>query len=650
MPPPTVSRPGTPPITTQTTLPPPTDPSSSSGTTTRPSGNNALVRFQGTQALPNRRPSVTGTEAATSTAATSSTNAVATTRRRTNAALTKVQTERAAAELAQQIHQLAMREIGSLEPAAVQAYFESNVSRLMGAQAPAQQRLLRLFAQARVPDGERIVTDAMQALDRTMTAALGGGEGASTALQRASGPMDQAALQRFFDVIDQMRGAPPPVPLGGDTRIEEVDTDSTVTRTTDDTSVSGADSDASVRGHFPAEEVESLVAKLTEAIKATPEFLAKVMNNRDFDTKTAQWLATTGNVFLRNLASVGVTTFGREFLAYGIELALERQGVSVDVRRGLSALTGPGYATLTHMVGAYRDVMDGGASKEDLRNALIGRGVSVATALAAFFAEDALGLSHTTTATHAAMTAYTHARDVGVQSWLRLPAARDPAEDKTHFMFMSVFYGIDQFIVPMLMLLAAPNSGARAARNGVGLGDLAKAATIRAGLNTAGEMAEDLANEGNRAIRAGHAPEVGLQVDFKQRHFVNGLLGPQSVRTAIISEAQSFVPIIAAKMDGKSDMQVLMVTALMIGLINGIQYWPFAKGFSAQPKVAPPPSDLESALGSDSASQHELSDLSSTESLQIEELDDHDPRLVGETVTTPTEVIEPDDGSTRRAA
>lgn len=649
MPTPTLSRASTPPLSTpvQPTAHPDVAPSGPGGST---STSKALVRHEGTPALPLRRTSVGGSEAATGTSAASASTALTTTRRRSSAALAKAQSDRAAAQMAEQIQKLAMKEIGSLEPAAVRTYFENNVSRLLGAQAPAQERLLRLFARAGVPDGERIVIDAMQAADRTMMEALGSGEGASTALQRPVGPADDAALQRLFDAIDQIRSgsvAPP-----GDSRIEEVSSDSSVTSSqTSETSeapssAGGADDNASLQAHFPPEDVKTATDRLAEAIKGMPDFLARVMNNRDFDSKTAQWLATTGNVFLRNLASVGVTTFGREFLAYGIELALERHGVSEPVRRGISALAGPGYPTLTHLIGAYRDVMDGGASKEQLRDALIGRAISVATGLGAFFAEEAFGLSHTTTATHVAMTAYTHARDVGVQSWLRLPAAQDPPEDRTHFMFMSVFYGLDQMIVPMLMLMLAPNSGARAARAGLGIADVAKAAATRAALNTAGEMAEDLANEGNRAIRAGHAPEVGLQVEFRQRHFVNGLLGQQSVRSDIISEAQSFVPLIASKMTdaGKSSNQILMVTALMIGLINGVQYWPFAKGFSAQPKVAPRPGDIEEG--------HPLDDLASpsTDSLQIEELDPDDPNTAALPTVSATPDIEEPDGSLLRNA
>lgn len=660
MPNPTVSRPSTPPPSTpvQPGAHPGVAPSGPGGST--PAGSKALVRFEGTPGLPSRRTSLNGSEAATATSAASTSNAVTTTRRRSSAALAKAQTDRAAAQMAEQIQQLAMKEIGSLEPAAVRTYFENNVSRLFGAQAPAQERLLRLFAQAGIPDGERIVTDAMQAADRTMMAALANGEGPSTALQRPAGPADDAALQRLFDAIDQIRASRVPPPE--ESRIETLSSDSSVRSTETPeapSSAGGADDNASLQAHFPPEDVKTAVDRLTEAIKEMPDFLARVMNNRDFDSKTAQWLATTGNVFLRNLASVGVTTFGREFLAYGIELALERNGVSEPVRRGISALAGPGYPTLTHLIGAYRDVMDGGATKEQLRDALIGRGISVATGLGAFFAEEAFGLSHTTTATHVAMTAYTHARDVGVQSWLRLPAAQDPPEDKTHFMFMSVFYGLDQMIVPMLMLMLAPNSGARAARAGLGMADVAKAAAIRAALNTGGEMAEDLANEGNRAIRAGHAPEVGLQVEFRQRHFVNALLGQQSVRSDIISEAQSFVPLIASKMTdaGKSSNQILMVTALMIGLINGVQYWPFAKGFSAQPKVTPRSPDIEEGhplddLASSSSSASPATETAaatppapSTDSLEIEELDLDDPRTAELSAAHVTPEIEEPDGS-----
>lgn len=668
MPNPTVSRPSTPPLSTpvQPAAHPNVGPSGPGGTST-PAGNKALARFDGAPALPSRRTSLNGSEATSASSAASASNTVNTTRRRSSAAaLAKAQTDRAAAQMAEQIQKLAMKEIGSLEPAAVRTYFENNVPRLFGAQAPAQERLLQLFAQAGIPDGERIVTEAMQAADRTMMAALGSGEDPSIALQRPPGPADGAALQRLFDAIDQVRAGSVSTPE--EPRIEVLSSDSSVRSTETPeapSSAGGADDNASIQAHFPPEEVKTAVDRLTEAIKEMPDFLARVMNNRDFDSKTAQWLATTGNVFLRNLASVGVTTFGREFLAYGIELALERHGVSEPVRRGISALAGPGYPTLTHLIGAYRDVMDGGATKEQLRDALIGRGISVATGLGAFFAEEAFGLSHTTTATHVAMTAYTHARDVGVQSWLRLPAAQDPPEDKTHFMFMSVFYGLDQMIVPMLMLMLAPNSGARAARAGLGMADVAKAAAIRAALNTGGEMAEDLANEGNRAIRAGHAPEVGLQVEFRQRHFVNALLGQQSVRSDIISEAQSFVPLIASKMtdSGKSSEQILMVTALMIGLINGVQYWPFAKGFSAQPKVTPRSPDIEEGhplddLASSSSSASPVTETAaatplapSTDSLEIEELDLDDPRTAELSATHATpEIEEPDSSSLLRNA
>jgi hypothetical protein len=569
--------------------------------------------------MPTRRPSVNTTEATASTAAAGT---VAITRRRAaTAKLHQAEQAQQAASHEMQLQRLITETVGSPDLAAMQSFFETNVPQLFGQQAPAQERLTRLLAGHGIPDAERLVRSVMQTSDRIMAAMVDGAASGSGQPPRLS-RQEAGDLQQLFEAVGGLQTtALPPAEQG---RIRELETEEDVAAFLAE--VGGRTEAAGVESATPS-TIESATtdtpplpteAETTSALcgmldrmdfGAVMKFIDRVLENRTFDTKTAQWLATTVNVILRNLASVGATTFGRELLAFGIETALEAHGVGPEKRRALSALMGPGYATLTHMLGAFRDVMNDRAlvaegldPNPNLRDALIGRGISAATAIGAFMVEDALDLSKNTTAVHSAMTAYTHGRDVGVQSWLRLPAAQDPAEDAFHFKFMSLTYGIDQMLTPMAMMLTAPLSGALAARAGHTIGQAAKAAVIRAGWNTAGEVAEDLLNEGNRAIRAGHAPEVGLAVDAHPTNFVNGLLGQQSVRSAIISEAQSFAAVIAFEMTKKnaSPMATLMITALMIGLVNGVQYWPFARGFAAQPKpVRPAPSDLESALDLD---------------------------------------------------
>jgi hypothetical protein len=312
----------------------------------------------------------------------------------------------------------------------------------------------------------------------------------------------------------------------------------------------------------------------------------RVFENRDFKSGLAQWVATTINVVLRNIASVGATTFAREMLAFGLELALEHYKVTPQARKAISIVMGPVYQAVTMSLGAIRDNYAGTATKQTNAARLI----SGVMPVIAYGIEHALGGGTDTAAVHSAMTVYTHLRDVAVQSWLRLPAAKDPAEDAFHFTFMSVFYGIDQFLAPLGMLTWAPQSGAGAARAGMTALEAMIPAAKRALINTGGEIAEDLANEGNRAIRAGHAPEVSLKVEVNKRHFLNAWLGQQSVRSGIISEAQSFAAAIAFQLAAeKNPFKTTIAIALMIGAVNGVQYWPFARGFAGQPKVEGPP-------------------------------------------------------------
>lgn len=625
--PPPITRPGTPPLSHGPQLTPPTEGAPAHtpnrpGSPSRPDANSsALVRYGADpSSQPTRRSSLSGTEAAAASSAASGTVAV-TRRRAATAKLHQAEQAQQAASHQLQLERLITETVGSTDLAAMQSFFETNVPQLFGRQAPAQQRLTELLAGHGIPDAERLVRSVMQTSDRIMTAMMSGaasGSGQPPTLSR----QEAGDLQRLFEAVGQVRTTA--LPPAEQAHIRELETEEEVAAflagaggppdvgSTETQSLSTVESASTDAPPLPTEaETTSAIRAMLDKLDlgAVLKFIDRVLENRTFDTKTAQWLATTVNVILRNLASVGATTFGRELLAFGIELGLQANGVGPEKRRALSALMGPGYSTLTHMMGAFRDVMndralvaEGFEPNPNLRDALIGRGISAATAIGAFFLEDALDLSKNTTAVHSAMTAYTHGRDVGVQSWLRLPAAQDPAEDAFHFKFMSVMYGLDQMLTPMAMMLTAPLSGASAARAGHTIGQAAQAAVIRAGWNTAGEVAEDLLNEGNRAIRAGHAPEVGLAVDAHPTNFVNGWLGQQSVRSAIISEAQSFAAVIAHEMtkNKASPIATLMITALMIGLVNGVQYWPFARGFAAQPKpVRPTPSDVESGLDLD---------------------------------------------------
>ncbi|WP_093442733.1 hypothetical protein [Variovorax sp. 770b2] len=620
-----------------------------------------MVRFQDGAApsLPKRRNSVT---VADPVAAASS--AVLATRRRTNAVLLKVQTERATTQAAQQLQRLAMQTIGSLEPAAVQGFFDNQVPDLFGHQAPAQARLSLLLADHGIQDGAQIIDITMRAMDRLLNAALAGNaEGSSPALQPTPSRQEQAAFQRLFDALEQIRGSTSAaaLPPAGENRIHDLETDADVAAFLAETgqhpidngptqglppASDNGDAATSLRGQYPPSELEGrgMLAGLLDGMNggAIPRFIKQVLENRTFDSKAAQWAATANNVALRNLASVGVTVFGRELLAYGIEHALNQHGVSAQNRRALSALLGPGCQAFAHAVGVYRDFAAGTASKESVAS----RGISALTAIGAFMVEDALNLSQTTTATHAAMTAYAHVREVGAQSWLRLPAAKETAQDKTHFWFMSVAYGLDQMLASMTMSMLAPTSGAGAALAGQSLREAAGAAGIRGALNTAYEVGDELLNEGNRALRAGHGLEKALEVDVRQRHFVNALLGQQPARAAVLSAVQSLTAVIALEMAKKkaSPQTTLMVTALMTGLVNGAQYWPRMTSASGQPKVASSPADVEQGLALDDVGSPRVSS-DDARSPQIEELDSSDPQLAHLPVLDSHPVIEEPDGA-----
>lgn len=333
--------------------------------------------------------------------------------------------------------------------------------------------------------------------------------------------------------------------------------------------------------------------KLTRALR---DGLSALSAN-EFKSGKAAFGASLANVAMRNFASVAIPTFARQMLSAQIERGLAESGIS-DAHR---ALLGGSFAALPMLLlagGAYRAHRNPNATQAEKTEGDYARGTMAAMSFSALlggiFSGQLGSKTSGATAQMIAFTLYTFMRDVAVQSHVRLknpnmeqrePGAK-PVPDKLHWGLISLIYGVDQFGVNQLMPTAAPISGPGAYHAHLGPVEQAKAAGIRAGINWAGEIIEDMSFNGIAAVRDKTALRLGLKWEPKPGHVANGALGPLAVRTAITQTNVVFGDVIDKALgDTHPLLSNLLPAITMGGLLNGIFYWPFANAGKGAPSA-----------------------------------------------------------------
>ncbi|KAH8890003.1 hypothetical protein GQ53DRAFT_651365, partial [Thozetella sp. PMI_491] len=286
--------------------------------------------------------------------------------------------------------------------------------------------------------------------------------------------------------------------------------------------------------------------------------------------------------------SVFIPTVLRQFISYGVEAGFDKTNVPPWLRTTIGTLSGAGVAVVTHAIGFWRDKNAGTATPTSRRSRVIMAG----TALAAAVAELATNTAAGSASTHFAFTMYTGMRDLMVQSRVRLqnPNTSGTVPDWTHFGLMMVGYGIDQGLVNLAMSRLASPSGSAAWNARSSFVEQIKHALARGGLNLLGEIGEDLMFQAIPSVRSqirggsdAHVLQLTIEdVGYQKGYLANGALGPWAVRTGILSTTTAILAILTPRL--ANDPALLEGTSdLVVALVNGLLYEPFANSGSGQP-------------------------------------------------------------------
>lgn len=352
--------------------------------------------------------------------------------------------------------------------------------------------------------------------------------------------------------------------------------------------------------HAAAGQVRGGVAQLAEApaqfaraAAVMAAFIERVAANEDFESTPATIAASVVNVAARNALAVLLPTAIRQFLSFGIEAAFTHARASDNVKTTFG-LMAPLLATAALAMGAVRDSMAGTETTTSRRS----RAIMGATTLVTGVATAATGAMPGVASLMLAFTLYTAMRDLVVQSRLRMnnPNTAGQAPDATHFSLISIGYGIDQALVNLGMSTLASPSGATAFVQHAGV--QARNALRRAAINWAGENGEDLMFQSIPALRSlfgpaenRHALQLGIRdVGYQRNNVVNGALGPWAVRTGILATSFGLTGMLSAHLRDpryvNNPRLVEAVNDLLLGVLNGVLYEPFANAGSGQPSAA----------------------------------------------------------------
>ena len=374
--------------------------------------------------------------------------------------------------------------------------------------------------------------------------------------------------------------------------------------TTDHDAAAAALRDLIIEGHPPRDPSvhddgstpptqPSRMDQARQMASAAMAFPGRVAANKDFTSAFGKGLASAGVVIARNLPSVFASTVARQGGTFLLEAAFQKGHVSPEVKAFLGFLFGQGLAAGLLTAGHLRDKRAGTGTASTAQSRLIMGGTSVAAGVAELIANAHDGTLGDSAALHIGFSLYTAWRDPGVQSWLRLnnPHTEGKSPDRKHFGAMSVFYMLDQAFVSFGMSRLASPSGPAAWHAGTSAADQVKNALIRGGLNLLGEVGEDLMFQGIPALRSAmnpgedtHALELNIKnVGLQKGYLANTAFGPWAVRTAILALTISFLSAIGPSMAKKPAMVQDLLSALVVGVWNGVLYYDFANAGAAQP-------------------------------------------------------------------
>lgn len=342
-----------------------------------------------------------------------------------------------------------------------------------------------------------------------------------------------------------------------------------------------------------AAQLAQAPAQFARAAAVMAAFIERVAANEDFESTPATIAASVVNVAARNALAVLLPTAIRQFLSFGIEAAFAHTHASDNVKTTFG-LMAPLLATAALAMGAVRDSMAGTETTTSRRS----RAIMGATTLVTGVATAATGAMPGVASLMLAFTLYTAMRDLVVQSRLRMnnPNTEGQAPDATHFSLISIGYGIDQALVNLGMSTLASPSGATAFVQHAGV--QARNAFRRAAINWAGENGEDLMFQSIPALRSlfgpaenRHALQLGIRdVGYQRNNVVNGALGPWAVRTGILATSFGLTGMLSAHLRDpryvNNPRLVEAVNDLLLGVLNGVLYEPFANAGSGQPSAA----------------------------------------------------------------
>ncbi|RYP68060.1 hypothetical protein DL771_006901 [Monosporascus sp. 5C6A] len=317
-------------------------------------------------------------------------------------------------------------------------------------------------------------------------------------------------------------------------------------------------------------------------------FLRRIAANEDFTRSSSMVLVSVVNVTARNFLSVFIPTVIRQFVSYGMEAGFQKIGAPKWLKAMVGTLSGTGVALTTHAIGCWRDESAGTASTVSRRS----RAIMAGTALATGIAELAAGTAADNASAHFAFTVYTGMRDLLVQSRVRLcnPNTSGTKPDWTHFGLMMAAYGIDQGLVSLAMSTLASPSGPSAWAARLGFCEQLKHAVVRGTFNLLGEIVDDLMFQAIPSVRSlfkGGSDARALQlsvkdVGYQKGYLANGALGPWAVRTGNLTTTTALLGVMTPHL-AKHPVLLEAMSDLVIALVNGFLYEPFANSGSAQP-------------------------------------------------------------------